>query len=73
MILDHLATHFGVNWPYDSEEAITAEITRSPPLYHGMTWDALGDQGRAVGCGRRRPDATCYQSRTAALPAPATA
>jgi predicted molibdopterin-dependent oxidoreductase YjgC len=45
MILDHLATRMGNNWPYASEKAITAEIAQAVPMYEGLTWDALGDQG----------------------------
>ncbi len=45
MILDHLATRMGVNWPYAAEHGITAEITKAVPLYAGLTWEALGDQG----------------------------
>jgi len=45
MILDHMATRLGVNWPYANERGITAEIARVVPMYEGLTWDALGDQG----------------------------
>jgi predicted molibdopterin-dependent oxidoreductase YjgC len=45
MILDHLAARFGVNWPYADNRAITAEISKVVPQYHGLTWEALGDQG----------------------------
>jgi predicted molibdopterin-dependent oxidoreductase YjgC len=45
MILDHLANRMGVNWPYADERAITKEIAETIPTYHGMSWDALGDQG----------------------------
>jgi predicted molibdopterin-dependent oxidoreductase YjgC len=46
MILDHLATRMGVNWPYADSRAITAEISRAVPAYAGFTWEALGDQGQ---------------------------
>ena len=45
MILDHLATRMGSNWPYGNERGITTEITKAVPMYDGLTWDALGDQG----------------------------
>jgi NADH-quinone oxidoreductase subunit G len=45
MILDHLATRMGSNWPYANERGVTAEITRAIPIYAGLTWEALGDQG----------------------------
>ncbi|MGL4648249.1 MAG: NADH-quinone oxidoreductase subunit NuoG, partial [Caldilineaceae bacterium] len=45
MILDHLAARFGLNWPYADEKAVTAEIAKAVPNYHGLTWEALGDQG----------------------------
>lgn len=45
MILDHLAARLGVNWPFGDVRGVTAEIARLLPIYHGITWDALGDQG----------------------------
>ena len=45
MIIDHLATYFDAQWPYDNAQAVTREITQADPHYAGMTWDALGDQG----------------------------
>jgi NADH-quinone oxidoreductase chain G len=45
MIIDHLAARFGVNWPYPDEKAVTTEISKVVPQYHGLTWEALGDQG----------------------------
>lgn len=45
MILDHLAHRMGVNWPFADENAITKAISDTVPLYAGLTWDALGDQG----------------------------
>ncbi len=45
MILDHLAARMGVNWPYANAKGITADIAKQVPLYHGLNWDALGDQG----------------------------
>ncbi|MEZ4616337.1 MAG: molybdopterin dinucleotide binding domain-containing protein [Caldilineaceae bacterium] len=46
MILDHLANRFGSNWPYADERAVTNEIAKTVSIYSGMSWDALGDQGR---------------------------
>lgn len=46
LILFHLATHFDVQWPYDSVQAITKEITVANPTYAGLTWASLGDQGQ---------------------------
>ncbi len=45
MILDHLASHMDVDWPYADVRAITGEIAQAVPFYQGLTWDALGDQG----------------------------
>ena len=45
MILDHLATRMGTNWPYADAQSVTQEITRAIPFYVGLTWEALGDQG----------------------------
>jgi predicted molibdopterin-dependent oxidoreductase YjgC len=57
MILDHLATRMGVNWPYADERGITREISEVISLYKGMTWDALGDQGLQYDAGKIRPAA----------------
>jgi NADH-quinone oxidoreductase chain G len=46
MILDHLAAHMDVDWPFADERAITKEITLAAPIYADLTWDNLGDQGR---------------------------
>jgi len=45
MILDHMANRLGVNWPYADERAILHEIAEAAPIYAGLTWAALGDQG----------------------------
>ena len=45
MILEHLAARLGFDWAYSDEHGITSEISEAIPLYTGMTWDALGDQG----------------------------
>jgi NADH-quinone oxidoreductase chain G len=55
MIFDHLTTHFGINWPYADEKAITREITQAVPYYAGLTWDALGDQGVQYDAASIRP------------------
>lgn len=46
MILSHLATHFDAQWPYSAARGVTQEITVANPLYSGMTWDSIGDQGQ---------------------------
>jgi NADH-quinone oxidoreductase subunit G len=55
MILDHLSTRMGHNWPYADERAITREITEAVPLYRELTWDALGDQGQQYDASSVRP------------------
>ena len=45
MILSHLATNFDVQWPYSAARAVTQEITVANPIYNGMTWERIGDQG----------------------------
>jgi predicted molibdopterin-dependent oxidoreductase YjgC len=45
MILDHLATYFDAQWGHTSAQAVTAEIAQAAPIYNGLTWEALGDQG----------------------------
>jgi len=55
MILDHLATRMGIKWSYANERGITAEISKAVPIYAGLTWDALGDQGLQWDAGAVRP------------------
>jgi len=69
MILDHLATHFDVQWPYDSLQSITREITVANPLYAGMTWDSLGDQGLQWDAFGVAPDAALQKIAQPDLPA----
>ncbi len=45
MILDHLATCFDAQWGHANAQAVTAEIAQAAPIYNGLTWEALGDQG----------------------------
>jgi NADH-quinone oxidoreductase subunit G len=45
MILTHLAMHFDVQWPYSATQGVTQEITIANPLYSGLTWERIGDQG----------------------------
>jgi predicted molibdopterin-dependent oxidoreductase YjgC len=45
----------GNNWPYADERAITREISVTIPLYKGLDWDALGDQGQQYDAGSVRP------------------
>jgi len=45
MILDHLATFFDAQWGHASAQAVTAEIAQTAPIYAGLTWEAIGDQG----------------------------
>ncbi len=69
MILDHLAMHLDVDWPFADERGITAEISRAAPIYQGLDWDALGDQGRQWDASRARPKLTFRPARQRALPA----
>jgi NADH-quinone oxidoreductase subunit G len=69
MILDHLSTRMGVNPPYASDKAITAEITRAVPLYEGLTWEALGDQGVQWDASRVRPQPVYRKAEQLPLPA----
>jgi predicted molibdopterin-dependent oxidoreductase YjgC len=55
MILDHLATRMGSNWPYANERGVTSEITKAVPIYAEMTWEALGDQGMQWDANAVRP------------------
>ncbi len=69
MILDHLAAHMDVDWPYADVRAITAEIARAIPAYQGLTWDALGDQGRCRDAGQVRPKPALAPAHQRAVPA----
>ncbi|MEZ4609532.1 MAG: molybdopterin-dependent oxidoreductase [Caldilineaceae bacterium] len=44
LILDHLASHVGA-WSYTSPQGVTLEISQVVPIYAGLYWEALGDQG----------------------------
>ncbi len=46
MMLTHLAKHLGVEWPFSDARSVTAEISKAVPGYDGLSWEALGDQGR---------------------------
>ncbi len=46
MIFTHLAKQMGTHWPFSDAHSVTAEIARAVPAYAGLTWEALGDQGR---------------------------
>ncbi|RME61117.1 MAG: formate dehydrogenase subunit alpha, partial [Caldilineae bacterium] len=69
MILDHLARHMGVDWPFADVRAITAEIAKAAPIYKGLTWDALGDQGLQWPAESVRPKLRFQQVIQHALPA----
>ena len=57
MILDHLATRLGSNWPYGDARAILAEIGKATGIYRELTWDTIGDLGQQwdAAAARRRP------------------
>ena len=45
MILTHLARKLGAHWHFADAKAVGAEIAKAVPIYRGLTWEALGDQG----------------------------
>jgi NADH-quinone oxidoreductase subunit G len=44
-ILSHLAQKLGAKWHFADAKALEAEIGKAAPIYRGLTWEALGDQG----------------------------
>ena len=46
MIFTHLAKQMGMEWPFTDARSVSEEISRAVPTYAGLTWEALGDQGR---------------------------
>ncbi len=66
MIIDHLASHFDTNWSYTSVRDVTAEITQAVPIYAGLTWEALGDQGLQWDAAQVRPRPDLSQGRAVA-------
>ena len=54
MILDHLASFFDAQWAHTDAQSVTAEITQANPLYAGLDWNALGDQGAQWDAGALR-------------------
>jgi predicted molibdopterin-dependent oxidoreductase YjgC len=69
MILDHLANRMGSNWPFAGEYAITNEIAAAAPVYAGLTWEALGDQGLQYDAAPVRPRGVYRQVVQRELPA----
>ncbi|MBV7332189.1 NADH-quinone oxidoreductase subunit NuoG [Chloroflexi bacterium TSY] len=67
MILDHLANRMGAGWAYSDESSILDEITEAVPIYAGLTWAALGDQGLQWDAAKIRPEAVYRQAAQAAL------
>mgnify|MGYP000099784419 CR=1 FL=1 len=57
MIFDHLASIMGANWLYLNEKDILAEIAEAIPIYAGLTWEALGDEGIQWDASKVRPKA----------------
>jgi predicted molibdopterin-dependent oxidoreductase YjgC len=69
MILDHLSTRMGTNWPYTDVRGITAEITEAVPIYSGPTCAALGDQGLQWDGARLRTESSYQKADQAEQPA----
>ncbi len=69
MILDHLASRLGSRWGYADEHAVTRDISESVPLYAGLTWEALGDQGLQYDAAPVRPRPAYRKVVQAPLPA----
>lgn len=44
-ILSHLAQKLGAKWHFADAKALEAEIGKAAPIYRGLNWEALGDQG----------------------------
>jgi len=57
MILDHLASMMGHKWSYENAQSITSEISQVVPIYNGLDWAALGDQGLQWDGNLARPEA----------------
>jgi NADH-quinone oxidoreductase chain G len=62
MILDHLANRMDVDWPFADVRGVTNEISRAVPIYAGITWDALGDQGVQWDAEKVRPQPVYAQA-----------
>ncbi len=67
MILDHLVNRMGSDRPFADQRGITKEITRAVPMYAGLTWDALGDQGLQWDAAQVRPRPVYRQARQSKL------
>lgn len=68
LILDHLASHVGGSWSYTSAHGVTEEISRVVPIYAGLTWEALGDQGMQWDAAAVRPRPSYRKAEQADLP-----
>ncbi|MCB0044401.1 MAG: NADH-quinone oxidoreductase subunit NuoG [Caldilineaceae bacterium] len=69
MILDHIAAHMGMQWPYASAQGVLEEITTAIPAYAGLDWTALGDQGVQWNAETVRPRPAYRRCRQDDLPA----
>lgn len=45
MIIAHLAHFMNAGWRYENEFSVLEEISQVVPIYEGITWDSIGDQG----------------------------
>lgn len=68
MILDHLAMHMDVHWSYASARGVLEEIVETAPMYAGLDWDNLGDQGLQWDASLARPQPAYRPCRQADLP-----
>lgn len=69
MIIEHLAGLLGSKWGHINEQAVTSEISQAVPMYAGLTWEALGDQGLQWDAASVRPAAEQRPVEQSALPA----
>ena len=56
MILAHVANRMGANWNHTSDRVIFSELTQAVPVYAGLSWEAIGDQGVQWDASSVRPE-----------------
>jgi predicted molibdopterin-dependent oxidoreductase YjgC len=62
----------GVKWPFADVRGVTGEISRTVPMYAGLSWNALGDQGIQWDASLVRPEPVYRQVEQKSPPSSAS-
>ncbi|MEM7128573.1 MAG: NADH-quinone oxidoreductase subunit NuoG [Chloroflexota bacterium] len=67
LIVAHLAHFMNADWAFDSAASVLNEITQVVPIYEGLTWESLGDQGLQWDASKVRPQPAYRQAEQAEI------